>query len=132
MRAQTQTILAALAAVAIGSGCASSSAPKVDAMYQAYLAQPRTYQAVQLRAATGKSMDIHVTNVGEFILESPLNPLSARSADPSTAQATIAAIERLAAIGIGAWAIESIANEPAQDPTVVTTEKLVPVEGAVP
>jgi len=127
---KTAEFTAALMILAVASGCASS-APKIDAMYQAYLAQPRTYQPVRLVAAQGKAMEIRVTNVGEFVMEAPLNPLSARSADPSTAQATIAALERVAGIGLGAWALTDIAGHDAPRPEVVTTEKLVPVEGAV-
>jgi hypothetical protein len=122
-------LAAGLAAVTMMAGCASSgSIPKVDQMYMAYLAQPRTFSPVRMIAAPGQS--ITITGIGELTTEAPLNPLSLRSADPSTAQATIASLERLLSIGIGAWALESIATKDAVRPEVVRQEVLVPVEGA--
>lgn len=123
-------LMVAAAVMAVCGGCASSGVPKVDAMYMAYLQQQRTYQPVRMVAAAGQAMDIHITGVGELTMDAPLNPLSIRSSDPSTAQATIAALERVAGIGLGAWALESIATKPAVRPEVVRQEVLVPVEGA--
>lgn len=110
------------------SGC-TSAAPKVDRMYEAYLSQQRTYQPVVFKAPQGKAMDIRITGVEQWSMEAPLNPLSMRSQDPSTAAAAISALERVAGIGLGAWALTEVANREVPRPEVVRQEVLVPIEG---
>lgn len=102
-------------------GCASPNARPFDAniAYSNYIAQPRTYSALTLR--TQPDAVISLSGQFELVMEAPLNPLSARSADPSTAQTAISALERvIKAIGLGYFANEAIGSLSAsRDPVIV-------------
>jgi hypothetical protein len=107
-------------ALLLFAGCASPAQPfDANLAYANFIAQPRTYSAMTLRTKP----DAQITLSGEFelIMEAPLNPLSMRSADPSTAQTTISALERvIKAIGLGYFANEAISSLSAsRDPVIV-------------
>ena len=91
------------------TGCRTGGAPKIDAMYDSFIKQPRTYVPLTLKAAPGQT--ITMSGIGEMTMESPLTPLSMRSADPSTAAAIVDALKTVAGIGMGAWALTEVANQ---------------------
>jgi hypothetical protein len=115
-------------------GCASPNVRPLDpnGAYANYIAQPRTYSALVLR--TQPDAVISLSGQFELVMEAPLNPLSMRSADPSTAQTTISALERvIKAIGLGYFANEAISSLSAsRDPVVVEQPPplIVPVAAA--
>jgi hypothetical protein len=108
-------------AVLLLAGCGTPNVQPFDAnlAYANFIAQPRTYSALTLKTKP----DAQITLSGEFelIMEAPLNPLSMRSNDPSTAQTTISALERvIKAIGLGYFANEAISSLSAsRDPVIV-------------
>ena len=119
-----------LAAIAL-AGCASNPVKvDVDKAYAAYISQQRTYEPVRIRTTPGSS--IVITGEVDIAMGSPLNPLSIRSADPSTAQAAIAAGERmLKAVTLGYFGYKAIDSLSAtRDPVVVEQPAPVIVQPA--
>jgi hypothetical protein len=101
-------------------GCAST-APKLDPnkVYNDYISQQRVYSALTLR--TTDTTVITIKGEVELTMDSPLQPLSARSSDPSTAQAVVSGAERaIKAVALGYFANEAIGSlSESRDPLVV-------------
>lgn len=108
-------------ALLLFAGCAGTNVQPFDAnlAYANFISQPRTYSAMTLR--TKPDAVISLSGEFELVMEAPLNPLSMRSSDPSTAQTTISALERvIKAIGLGYFANEAISSLSAsRDPVIV-------------
>jgi hypothetical protein len=120
-----------LAGLLVFGGCASNPVTvDVDKAYAAYISQERTYEPLRIRTKPGSS----VTIIGEVDISmgSPLQPLSLRSADPSTAQAAIAAGERMVkALTLGYFGYRAVDSLSAsRDPVVVEQPAPVIVQPA--
>ena len=116
----------------MAGGCASNPVKvDVDKAYAAYISQERTYEPLRIRTKPGSS----VTIIGEvdIAMGSPLQPLSLRSADPSTAQAAIAAGERMVkALTLGYFGYRAVDSLSAsRDPVVVEQPAPVIVQPTV-
>jgi hypothetical protein len=113
--------LLAIFTLAILTGCASAPQVKVDVdkAYASYISQQRTYEPLRIRTTPGSS--IVITGEVDIAMGSPLNPLSIRSADPSTAQTALAAGERMVkALTLGFFGYRAIDSLSAsRDPVVV-------------
>jgi hypothetical protein len=127
-----KTALAAITIAAL-TGCASAPQVKVDLdkAYASYISQQRTYEPIRIRTTPGSS--IVITGEVDIAMASPLNPLSIRSADPSTAQAAIAAGERMIkALTLGYFGYRAIDSMSAtRDPVIVEQPQPVIVQPTV-
>lgn len=116
-----KTLALCLSLLFLAAGCAAPTVQPFDAnlAYANFIAQPRTYSALTLK--TKPDAVISLSGEFELVMEAPLNPLSMRSNDPSTAQTTISALERIIkAIGLGYFANEAIGSLSAsRDPVIV-------------
>jgi hypothetical protein len=114
-------------------GCAST-APKLDPnkAYNDYISQQRVYSALTLH--TTDTTVITIKGQIALTMDAPLPPLSARSSDPSTAQAIASGVERVVKAGVLGWfgsdAIKSLSAS--RDPVVVEQPPplIVPVAAA--
>jgi len=102
------------------TGCASPAVKvDVDKAYGKYIEQQRTYEPLRIRTTPGSS--IVITGEVDIAMGSPLNPLTIRATDPSTAQTMIAAGERaVKALALGFFGYKAIDSLSAsRDPVVV-------------
>lgn len=74
----TKRMVTSMLLLPLISGCATQgsveAAREARLAYQSFIAQPRTYTAIRLH---GETMTVTLTGVTEFVMESPLPPLSA-------------------------------------------------------
>ena len=126
-----KTLITALLTIALLAltGCASNPVKvDVDKAYASYIGQERAYQPLKLK--TSKDSEISIKGEIELTMGSPLQPLSLRSADPSTAQAVVASAERmLKAVTLGYFGYKAIDSLSAtRDPVVVNQPEPIIVQ----
>ena len=126
-----KTLIAALLTIALLTitGCASNPVKvDVDKAYASYINQTRTYEPLRIRTQPGSS--IVITGEVDIAMGSPLNPLTVRATDPSTAQAVVASAERmLKAVTLGYFGYKAIDSLSAtRDPVVVNQPEPIIVQ----